>query len=177
MDVGDVVDGNVCIERKTALDFAGSVNDKRIFDQAFNMNANYDHSVIIMTGTYEDIRTNRYCNSFSVNRFIGAMSDLYMFYNVPVLRVENEPMFWRYCESIIRKSNGEAPQTIKKVKRGAGDVRIGVLMGVPNLGEKRARTILKDYTIHELCHASVDDLMTVKGIGKKRALNIKEVFN
>jgi Fanconi anemia group M protein len=177
LDVGDVVEGNVCIERKTALDFAGSVNDKRIFDQAYNMKTNYDHSVVIMTGSFEDIRNNRYCNNFPVNRFIGAMSDLYMYYGVPVLRVENEKMFWRYCESLIRKSNGEAPTVIKKVKRGKGDIRIGVLMGVPNLGEKRARQILKIYTIHELCHATVDDLMTIKGIGRKRAQNIKEVFH
>jgi ERCC4-type nuclease len=130
-----------------------------------------------MTGSYEDIRTNRYCNNFSVNRFIGAMSDLYVYYGVPVLRVENTTMFWRYCESIIRKSNGEAPKIVKKVKRGTGDIRIGILMGIPNLGEKRARALLKDFTIHELCHASIEDLQTIKGIGKKRARNIKEFLH
>lgn len=177
LEYGDIVEGDIAIERKTALDFAGSVNDKRIFTQAYGMSSNYKNAYIIMTGSYEDIRNNRYCNNFPVNRFIGAMSDLLMFYNVPVLRVENENMFWRYTESIIRKSNGEAPQVIKKVPRGKGDIRIGVLMGVPNLGEKRAREILKTYTIHELCHATIDDLRTVKGIGKKRAQNIKEVFH
>jgi Fanconi anemia group M protein len=176
LEVGDIVENNIAIERKTALDFAGSVNDHRIFEQAYNMNANYDHSFVIMTGSYEDIRRNRYCNGFSVNRFIGAMADLLMFYNTPVLRVETEPMLWRYCQSIFKKANGDAPIKIKKVKRGKGDVRIGVLCGVPNIGEKRARNLLKIYTIHELCHATVDDLTTVNGIGKKRAKNIKEVF-
>jgi len=49
-------------------------------------------------------------------------------------------------------------------------------LGIYGLGEKRARSILKQFSIHELCHASVDDLTTIKGIGVKYARAIKKVF-
>jgi ERCC4-type nuclease len=174
LDVGDVVDGNVAIERKAILDFVGSVNDNRIFFQCQNMKMNYEHSYVIMVGSYEDIRLNRYVN-FSVNRFIGAMADLTMLYKVPVLRVENDQMFWRYCQSLFKKANGKPPQKIRKGTPKA-DIRTGILCGVPGLGEKRAKNVLGQFTIHELCHATVKDIQSVDGIGIKRARAIKEAF-
>lgn len=174
LEVGDVIDGNTSIERKTTLDFVGSVNDGRIFSQAQNMKANFENSFIIMIGSYEAVRTNRYVN-FPINRFIGAMADLTMLYHVPVLRVENEEQFWRYCQSLFKKANGEPPVNVTR-KKANGDVRVGMLCAIPGIGEKKARNILKQFTIHELCHAGVDDIRTVKGIGVKRARAIKEAL-
>lgn len=174
--VGDVIHKNVCIERKTALDFAASVNDKRIYAQVANMKSNFEHSFVIMTGSFEDVRRNRY-QHMTINRFIGAMADLAMYYHVPVLCCENDEQFWRYCDSIFRKIDGDAPKVVRKVNKYKGNGELSVLCGVPNLGEKRAHALLKRFrTIHDICHASKDDLMTVDGIGKKRANMIKKVF-
>lgn len=173
LDVGDVVDGNVAIERKTANDFASSVNSGRIFAQAINMRANYEHCYIIVIGSYELVRANRYQN-MSINRYIGAMSDLLMLYKIPVLQCENDEQFWRYCQSIFRKVDGNAPKQIKKVNQYNGNAQLAMLCGIPGLGEKKARALLRQFSIHEICHADEDDLMTTKGIGRKHAANIKK---
>lgn len=174
LEVGDVIEGNCCVERKEILDFVGSVNDGRIFSQVQNMKANFENSFVIMIGDYERVRTNRYVN-FPVNRFIGAMADITMLYHVPVLRVENEEMFWRYCQSLFKKAKGEPPVNVTR-KKVNGDVRVGMLCAINGIGEKKARNILKQFTIHQLCHANVDDIRTVKGIGAKRARAIKEAL-
>jgi len=176
IEVADVIDGNIAIERKTSLDFAASITgEKRLYSQARNMRMNYEHCYIIMVGTYEDVRNSRY-HDVTVNRFIGAMADMAMLYKVPVLQCENNKQFGRYCQSLFKKADGEAPNNITKVNKWKENQELSCLLGIYGLGEKRARSILKQFSIHELCHASVDDLTTIKGIGVKYARAIKKVF-
>lgn len=173
LEVGDVVDGNIVIERKTSLDFSSSVNNGRVFNQAVNMRANYQHCYIIVVGDYEAVRTNCY-QKMDINRYIGSMADLVMLYKVPVLHCQNNNQFWRYCQSIFKKVDGDAPKQIKRVNQYNGNAQLAMLCGIPGLGEKKARALLRQFSIHEICHADEDDLMTTKGIGRKHAANIKK---
>jgi ERCC4-type nuclease len=175
MDVGDYIHGNVCIERKTALDFASSIRDGRLYSQVLAMRQ-FANPLIIMEGSYEDVRTNRY-QDVSINEFIGAMADCCMLYKVPVLHCENNSQFARYADSLFRKADGETPeQKFTRVNKWKGNQELSCLLGIYGLGEKRARAILKQFDFRGLCEASVDDLMSVKGIGNKYAKAIKEVF-
>lgn len=180
LDIADFVDDDLgfCIERKGILDMSSSITDGRVFRQAREMRDSYEHCFIIQVGTYEAIRTNRYHKNMSINRFIGALSDLAMLYKVDVLQCENLSQYARYVDSLYRKVGKETPiRKEKRHKKIKTNQTLSCLLGLEGIGEKRARDILKQYpTIGSICKASVEDLATVRGIGKKRSKAIKEIF-
>lgn len=176
MDIGDFTGKDVCVESKTSTDFAASIRDGRLASQALGMSTYFKNPVVIIEGTYEQVRQDHYCN-VSINEYIGAMTDLVMLYKIPIIPCENRSQYARICDSLIRKSGGETPsQKLTRMNKWKGNQELSCLLGIYGLGEKRARAILKQFTFRELCDASVKDLMSVKGIGNKYAKAIKEVF-
>ena len=179
LDVGDVVNGNIAIERKKANDFASSINNKRMINQIVNLKANFEIPILIITGSYNDVATNRH-QDMSAARYRSEIDQIKLLYRIPVFEIpksENEEKFWKKCDWIFRKSKITPSSTVQRVAKYNGDERVAVLCGITGLGEKRAKAILKQFPkIKNICSASIEDLTTVKGIGKNRARRIKKVF-
>jgi Fanconi anemia group M protein len=176
LEVGDVVEGSVVFERKEIEDFCSSVISGRVFSQAQNMRLNYENCYIIIIGDFEKVRNNRYIN-FTIDQFIGAMASLTTKYGCSCLRVDNQTQYWKLIKAILSKTGEKPTQREKRVKKVKGNSAVACLCGVPNLGEKKARALLRRFkTIENVCKASEEDLCTVNGIGIKRARNIRKVL-
>lgn len=69
--------------------------------------------------------------------------------------------------------------SLKKATKNDKAVVVGCLYQIPNVGIKQASAIVDELNIthaRELCDLTMDDLLSVQGIGKGRAEKIKEEF-
>lgn len=179
LPIGDFVSGEVCIERKKLDDFVGSINSKRMYNQAANMEKNYKHNYIIIIGRLSQLENSRFFD-FSKRRFRREVAYLMANYNVKVLVVDDDKSFYEQIYQIF-KQHGEKSEGkkngIKRIAPRTGDVYIDMICVVDKIGPKKAEEILKIYKVYELFDASVKDLMAIKGIGKTQATRIKEVYH
>jgi ERCC4-type nuclease len=180
LEAGDLFfpDKSIMIERKEIEDFVGSIRGEgRVFKQAYKMNMNCKHSYVIIIGSMERVYKNKYIN-FNEEEFVGACASLMSKHNVQVFWARNRRQFWKISKKIYEKTNEDcnAPVELKKIIPRFDDAYVGMLCQVPNLGEKRAKEILKSYKVWELFDITEKDLRQIDGIGPKMALNIKKIF-
>jgi ERCC4-type nuclease len=169
LEIGDVVCGNICIERKEAGDFVGSIMDGRLKEQAMRMCANYDHRYIIIEGNPFQTKSN-----INHNAIIGKMTSLCAKYGIFLINVESPQHTVYTCYSIVAKHFAEKNLDFvnfnKSVKRlNDIDISIAMLLQVPGLGVDRAKKIADFYNcplcelFGKICY---EDVITIDGIGE-----------
>jgi ERCC4-type nuclease len=177
LPIGDVVSGNLAIERKAIGDFVGSVYDGRVFRQAVNMKLNFANSYIIIEGRFNDLHRHPNFNKFSLEHYTGSVASLTQNYGVPCITVENLNQFWRMVRKFIEKNDPDKVIEQNNIVQPKGDgVDMSHVMVVPGLGKKTAELILEEFTVYDLYHVNIDDLTKIRGIGQKTAENIKRCF-
>lgn len=177
LDVGDYVcsDRSV-VERKNFDDFAASIVDGRIFEQAKNLKESYEKPIIIVEGncTHRDI---------SKNALKATLASLIVDFEIPVLNTRNERdtadmVYWlakreqmiKNIDVGIRRKN-KKPTEIKKMQEY-------ILCGLPNVSNVLAKRLLNKFgSIRAIFCASQIELEKVKGLGKKKAKIIFDVVN
>lgn len=176
---------NVGIERKTAPDFIGSVmgdcnGDGRLWHQARRMSETYNSSYIILVGGYADLPEPDKLR-FSYDMWKGAIISLMARYNMKFLKVQSNREFFQISKRIFSKSDGIDKHTMN-IKRATNEkeaVLVGALYQVPGIGleySKRIIDVLGVDSIIQLCKTTVEDLMSVDGIGERKANSIKEYY-
>ncbi|MDP3013531.1 MAG: ERCC4 domain-containing protein [Candidatus Subteraquimicrobiales bacterium] len=179
LKVGDFVCGDVCIERKALSDFVGSVNSKRMYNQAANMGKNYAHNFIIIIGREKELEDKRFFN-FSARRFRREIAFLMANYNVKILLVENDNAFYDQVYQLFKQfaeKTDNKKNEIMRIAPRSGDVYVDMICVVDRIGPVKAREILKHFKVCELFDISEKDLsLSVKGVGKTQAAQIKKVF-
>ena len=182
MKYGDFVSGNTCIEYKTTKDFIQSVQTKRVFRQAINMNNKFKHSFVFVEGEHDKmdkaIRSSRFYGiPFSWKGYYGAIASLSTYSNVIIVKNFTEAL--KFMEHIFEKCNDDkvrnfiAPPTddekwcVNFLACEKGD-NIGVTIA------KRIVDELEIKTLTDLLNISKEDLMSVRGIGENTANKIME---
>ena len=173
------------IERKVNTDFLASVmgtrdEPGRIWDQARRMSETYNSSYIILVGGYADLPEPDK-QRFTHKMWKGAIISLMARYNMKFLKVNTNREFFQLSKRIFSKSDGIDKHTMN-IKRATNEkeaVLIGALYQVPGIGleySKRIINVLGVDSIIELCKTTVEDLMSVDGIGERKATAIKEYY-
>ena len=92
LETGDVVCGNVCIERKEAGDFVGSITTGHLKEQCAKMCLNFPdpngHKYLILEGDPYTTRSN-----MNINAITGQMTSLAVKYNIKLVYVPNAAQF------------------------------------------------------------------------------------
>lgn len=179
LEIGDVMCGNVIIERKEAGDFIGSIMDGRLKEQSAKMSMNFEHKYVIIEGN--PFRTSSSINAHSI---IGQITSLSVKHGIKVLMVDNPKQFAYMCYSLLDKHinfDKFCPDDFKKVvqKMSDEDIVVAMIYQIPGLGLDKAQLIagLYDFSFKNLQeNCSVDDLMVIDGIGKKTAEKVYEIF-
>ncbi|MCE7699386.1 MAG: helix-hairpin-helix domain-containing protein [Methanobacterium paludis] len=174
LPVGDVIAGNILVERKEIADFASSITDGRYKNQSVNMveaSNNGAHCYEIIQGSFKEYESSGYC-SISRKAFRGAIASLNERHGIRTLQVDDEVDFWLQIDRLIEKYNDKRPVKRVYVTPTAPRTDERMLLGLPGLGEVRAEKILEKFSLHQLFHCTVEDLMTVEGIGAKYATRI-----
>lgn len=172
---GDVMCGNIIIERKEAGDFIHSIMDGRLKEQAAKMCLNFKHKFIIIEGDIFGTES-----KISTNAIIGKMTSLVVKHNIKLINVANPSQFAYACMSLIDKHisgeifNPEEHQSLA-YKTDNTDILTAMLYQIPRLGWDKAKLIAEkcDYSLKVFVEkASVERLLEIDGVGDVMAERI-----
>jgi len=179
LTVGDYcIDGAVLFERKTAVDFAQSLIDGRLFGQAKRMAASGLRPAYIIEGTSSE------WSVLGVSReaLQGAMVTLMLIFDIPVFRSADPAesarlMLYTGSQLVRLRDPGYLPYRQAKAKRKKTR-QLLILQSLPGVGPDRAKRLLERFgTLRACFDAAKSELMKVDGIGPKTAMAIDQVIN
>jgi ERCC4-type nuclease len=175
LKVGDyLVSEDVAIERKTLEDFAGSILDRRLFEQARALRQAFPHPLLLLEGR-GPLRS-----GISQEALRGAMASVMLDMGVPVLWVEDAAEGALFILTICRREQrGESRDLSLKDRRRAttpDGEREYVVASLPFVEAKMAKRLLAQFrTVQGVFSAGEEELMEVEGIGEKKARRIREL--
>jgi ERCC4-type nuclease len=158
LPVGDVVCGEICIERKEAGDFISSIADGRLKDQSTSMHNNFEHNWIVLEGF--NLFTS--ASNMGVNSIIGQQISLSLRKDIHIITVPDTPGFaWAVYGIISKTLDGKkfTPGAGVIMKRGnltSHDTLTNMLGVIPGVGFARAKTIVADFQL--FCMGDLDRL-------------------
>lgn len=174
--VGDyIVSDRVCIERKTVSDFENSIINGRVFYQLERLREHYALPILILEGSPETFRL----DSKVIN---GTVIAIYIDYGIPVLFAYDAD---ETAELIVNIAKREQIKERREpsLKGGARAYSVKqfqefVIGNLPGVGPKLAKSLLKHFgSIKKIANASIDELVEVEKIGKKKAETIHNTLN
>ena len=165
----------IAIETKTIQDFTQSCRNRQIQKEAINMKKIYPFSYIII---YDDGNFNSiYTKPLSICEKYGNIISLMQRYKVPVIQCNNTHHFLKCIKAIIstvNKSDTPIEQPIVRPKNS--NEMINVLIGLPGVGKKMARTLLDNFkTPGGVFRASDDSLNEVPRLQDKTKQAIRRM--
>ncbi|NPA38261.1 MAG: DEAD/DEAH box helicase [Candidatus Nanohaloarchaeota archaeon] len=178
--VGDVeIGGKIIVERKKAEDFLNSLVDGRLFKQLDLLAQHAEVPILIIEGDLYKALQDR---NIKINAVLGALTKIATDFQIPVLYTPNTDLTAITILLLAKRLQEEKQEElhIKKIKRNASLKKLQefVVGSYPNISTTLAKRILSHFkTIKNYASASIDELMTVEGIGKKKAEKIWEINN
>jgi len=183
LQTGDyLIEDKIIIERKTISDFLISIQNGRIFQQAYRLAQSGKNGLIILEGDKSMVDT----SLMSRKAVQGALIHLTVFLGIPVIRSMNIQETAILLIDILHQSNQqELPRQKHIISRGPG-IRINkkqrqklfLLQNLPGIGTKKGLALLKSFsTIGNVINASPTDLTKVRGIGKKLSDSIFSILH
>jgi len=177
MPLGDYrVGPDTLVERKTTRDFALSVIDGRLFDQAYRLATCEEHAILVIEGLTFTTDVH-----LSANALRGALITLAQTFRLPVLRTRDQAdtawTFARLFEQRRRLGQGHGPLSVGRARRRHLR-KERVLRALPGIGPEIARRLLERFgTVVAVVTASADELQKVDGVGPKRAAALLETVH
>jgi len=175
LEVGDyIVSERVCIERKTTRDFAISMMDGRLFEQASALKS-YERPVLLLEGE-ELYRTNILPQALA-----GALASLIVDFGLCVLWAKNAFETANLLFALARKEqldNKSMPRVRGERKPvPISEQQLYLVAGLPAVEKTMARKLLEHFgSPQKIFSAKEEELHDVKGIGEVKAKRIREVL-
>jgi len=177
LPLGDyVLAPDLVVERKTVADFAQSILDKRLFTQAEALGEAFDKVVYLIQGAslYEGSRLHP-------NALRGALSYLGVLQGHTLLRTDNAEDSVALIATMARHAQyglGYRLSLHRKRKGLSPELQVRYLVeDLPGIGMELAEALLAQFpSVLALAQADIAELMTVPGIGGKRAAAIHSLF-
>lgn len=172
---GDVVVGDIGIERKTIYDFFNSLIRKRLFEQISRLSDAYQKAILVLEGDLGDIYSYR-----NYRAFLGAMISTVVDFNVPILYSRDLHETIHIINSIWNTVIKEKRAVIIRYKPKFMDeeeMKLYIIQGLPNIGPKLAERLLMRFrTVRGVFTSTLADLKDVEGIGDKKARDIMRII-
>jgi len=173
---GDYVIGNIGIERKSVSDFHQSIIKRRIFDQVCRLREAYEKSILIVEGDLYSLFDER-----GFKQYLGALASIIIDFDTPVIFTRNKVETAYMLRSIWVRMVKEEKQTIVRFKPkiiSEDERKMFILQGFPDVGPKLAERILEKFgTLRNFFNASISQLMSIEGIGERKAEEIYKLIN
>jgi len=184
LKVGDYIIGDVAVERKTIQDYIGSLSSGHLSQQLYELSFNFGLSYLLIEGLisealmYRKMKRAPYISSLvgcSLKRAPDGKQG-----QIVTVNVENpwdSALFLRFLHDKLAKGEPRLPR-MKKVKWNPDEQLVYILSSFPNVGEKRAKLILKRFkTLKGFTNASALDLASVSKVGRKLAGELYALVN
>lgn len=176
LPVGDFVIRSTVVERKTVHDLLQSIIDKRLFFQLDRLKK-FRNKLLIIEGT-DDIYSLR---DIHENAIRGALLSVALDYKIPIVTTKNGEDTARFlfalAKRVYMKTKREISLRNKKRTLSDEELQEYIVLGLPNVGPKLARELLKKFkTIENVFTSQEEDLNQVEKIGKKKAEKIRKIL-
>jgi ERCC4-type nuclease len=176
LETADFVKGNACVERKTADDFASSIMDGRLFEQAKRMREEFENPVIVISG-----KRKRVSHRMTIKCLIGAMASIVARLKVPIVTLSNDRQLVNFSIKFLEKAtDGKGLKINPKIKKvnKKYNYRVSIIGAIPGIGFDKAKKLFTTFgSIKSLAEASINDLTKIEGIGKSTAEKILKALN
>ena len=175
LKIGDyVVSGDVAVERKRREDFARSLMDGRLFEQAKALTSAYPRSILLVEGgepTY----------NVSPKAFWGAMLSLLYDFKLPTVWVRSPSEAAQVIALLARREQvegGSHPAIREGKPPTLSEIQEYVVAGLPGVELTLARRLLEAFgSVEAVFKASKEELVKVRGVGEKLAEKIRRVVS
>jgi ERCC4-type nuclease len=171
--IGDFqVDGRFLFERKTLPDFAVSVIDGRLFKQMTQLAMSPLNGVLVLEGSSRDLKP----SGVRREALQGALITTSLTLGIPVLRAFNADETARLMVYTARQVRFAASRGLPRSgyrPKGKRKQQLHILQSLPGVGPARAARLLARFgSVRNVLNASLENLITVEGIGSETARNI-----
>lgn len=179
LDVGDYVVSPECaVERKEERDFIKSLYSGRLLDQAHRLCEAYDHPLLIVEGDLS-----LFIKKMARPRtFWGALTTLTLEYGLNVFFTPDTRQTADLIYTLAKHRSFVRPKgpLIRKKPRTEALEKMQLLLvsSLPGVGPKLANRALKRFgTVRKVFSASVAELSSVDGIGRKKAEKMAKLLD
>ena len=167
------INNQLMVERKSAEDFIQSIFDNRLFDQCHQLRKKQLRSIIIIEG-------NPYQTTHKIDKqaIKGAILSILANWQIPVMFSKDKEdtvqiLFMLGNQSV--KDNCLIPLIKGYKSKKIKSPKLRFLQGLPLIGPNLADRLYNNFgSIESVITASFEDLMKIKGIGKKGAKKIRD---
>ena len=172
LDVGDyVLAPDFAVERKSALDFVLSIQNRRLFDQAARLCMMFEKGAVIVEGSLWELET-----AMSPESLDGVRANLFLDFGLAVFSTVDVQgtarLLYRLARQAQIRTQREVPLRVQKPADPTLAARY-IVEGLPRVGPTQARKLLARFgTAAQVLSASVDEIAEVEGFGKKTAQTI-----
>jgi len=176
LEIGDyVISPEIAVERKTLRDFASSLFDGRLFQQADRLSSNYSSPFMIIEGNYSEIEA----YTQNPRAIYGALVSLMLNYRINLINVPSEKEAAVILSSLANQFSRKPFYSIKHVKKDSFiDQQVYVVSSLPHVGKTIATRLLERFGSPKgVFLASADELAKIKGLGLKRAREIRSLLD
>jgi Fanconi anemia group M protein len=177
LQVGDfVLSDRVVVERKEVDDFASSIIDGRLFQQAGNLKESYLKPIIIVEG--ENLTGS---GRVRPEAMMGAYASILVDYGIPIVWTQKPSETAQLMFAIARREQVQEkrpPRIMTLPKPNAvEDQQEFIVSSLPNIDNTRAKKLLEHFqTVERVFMASREELKLVGGIGEKISEEIRRVL-
>lgn len=178
LNIGDyVLSERICVERKTINDFASSIIDSRLFQQAKSMADSYEIPILLIEG--RDIYTP--LSNIRPSSIRGALAAVITGYRMVLLWSRDPKESAELIYAIALREQKELKKHLQvrgeKKPESIADQQVFLLSGLPLVERSTAIKLLKYFkTPLRIFTASEQELQQVEGIGDVKARRIREVL-
>ncbi|NPE07615.1 MAG: DEAD/DEAH box helicase [Asgard group archaeon] len=175
--VGDfVLSSRVGVERKDVADFSQSIIDGRLFPQLIALKRSYPIPLLILEG--ETLYGHRAINPEAIR---GAISTITLNFDIRIIWSRSTKDTARFLRNIAKREQRKSDRTpsirTEKAPIETSELLEFIIAGFPNINAVLAKRILDKFgSLENFFNASVEEIQEIKGIGKKIALEIKELL-
>lgn len=143
---GDVIIGELAIERKTLRDFLSSITSGRIWEQLKGLREFKFAILVLHGGLYEALISHK--NPLQLfNSYLSTLATIALRFRIPIVYLRNEEEVLKFilsCYRIMTKEEkGERPLPVRKTC-SIPEVQENIIACFPRIGLKKARKILRE---------------------------------
>ncbi|WP_194973270.1 ERCC4 domain-containing protein [Aquiflexum lacus] len=184
LDVGDYIfDNDLLVERKTVVDFCGSIKDGRLFKQVSKLAKSKIPGILILEGKQKEFKE----TDFSVSAIQGILVSISLGFKIPILQSKGIKetvaiMLQGYKQLTKDRLQDQRvyPRkgNFKKGKDQSLKQKIHILEGFPGIGVDRAERLLDHFgSLKAAFDADFEKLLSVPGFGRISALKFIEILD
>ena len=178
-DLGNVdrffISKRLVIERRSAGAFLNGIMDKTLFSEALFLRERFRVPVLIIEG-----RIPYDYSAFDPQAVRGALSSMMIEYALSVLRTDDADETAALIALMARHEQHGIPEISlipKRTAKSLADMQRRVAEMLPGCGRVMARDLLQHFgSVQRIADANTNELREVRGIGAKKAAQIRRVL-